>query len=184
LALNARAFADHPEQGAWQLSTLLDRENQAWFDPAGFLLHESEGVLDGFCWTKIHDEDEHDRDQQIGEIYVIGVDPSHQGRGLGKDLVLAGLASISARGVPAAMLYVDADNGPAVALYRGLGFVVDHHDLAYVGNVAPCEGARLDEPEAAGAHSHSHHHDPAAGDHLHAHVHDHVHDPTDDGGPR
>jgi len=130
LAVNNRAFRRHPEQGVWTLETIADRERQDWFDPAGFLLHEVGDDLAGFCWTKIHEE------EQLGEIYVIAVNPDYQGRGLGKQLVLAGLDYLSARAMPMAMLYVDRDNVEARALYKALGFFDDHVDRAYTGDIA------------------------------------------------
>ena len=71
-----------------------------------------------FCWTRIHDE----LDPPAGEIYVIAVDPDGQGRGLGRELTVAGLESIHERGFSRGFLYVDADNTKAVSLYTQLGF--------------------------------------------------------------
>jgi mycothiol synthase len=132
LEVNNRAFGSHPEQGAWDLETIKEREHEPWFDPTGFLLHERDGRLAGSCWTKVHAED-----PPIGEIYVIAVDPAFQGHGLGRALVLAGLSHLAGLGIEHGMLYVDGSNDAAVGLYRALGFTVDHVDRAYVGDVPP-----------------------------------------------
>jgi mycothiol synthase len=125
--VNNRAFAEHPEQGGWTVETLRLREAEPWFDPAGFLLHERDGRLAGFCWTKLH----HDEDPPAGEIYVVGVDPDFQALGLGRQLTLAGLDSIARRGVGVGMLYVDAANTAAVTMYERLGFTTVRTDRAY-----------------------------------------------------
>lgn len=128
LALNARAFADHPEQGNWTLRDLHARMGEDWFDPAGFLLAERDGRLIGFHWTKVHGGQRHGSGptehahDPIGEVYVVGVDPEAQGQRLGRLLTVAGLAWLRAQGLPQAMLYVESDNEAARATYRSLGF--------------------------------------------------------------
>jgi mycothiol synthase len=131
LQVNARAFAHHPEQGAWTRADLLDREAEPWFDPAGFFLaQDADGKLLGFHWTKVHPD-------PVGEVYVVGVDPSAQGTGLGRVLTLAGLHHLRSLGLPAVMLYVDESNVSAVKLYESLGFARWAVDVMYAESVAP-----------------------------------------------
>lgn len=130
VTVNNRAFADHAEQGGWTNETLDQRMTEPWFDPAGFRVHEIDGRIAAFCWTKLHNE----IDPVIGEIYVIAVDPDFHGRGLGRALTLAGLDSIADRGVTEANLYVDADNAAAVGLYDSLGFHIHRSRQAFAAD--------------------------------------------------
>jgi len=127
--LNSRAFARHPEQGAWTREDLDLREREAWFDPSGFFLAERDGKLVGFHWTKIHDPadtvgpgDTAGAHEAIGEVYVVGVDPDQRGLGLGRALTLVGLQYLRSQGLFQVMLYVDESNTPAIRLYESLGF--------------------------------------------------------------
>jgi mycothiol synthase len=122
---NARAFAQHPEQGRWTRADLERREREPWFSPEGFFLAERDGELLGFHWTKVHP------DVPIGEVYVVGVDPDAQGLGLGRVLTLAGLHHLRDLGLPAVMLYVDESNTAATALYGKLGFELHTTDAMY-----------------------------------------------------
>jgi mycothiol synthase len=135
LAVNNRAFAWHPEQGGWTHEQLAERMREPWFDADDFRLHERDGRLAGFCWTKVHP---HASDETPGEIYVIAVDPDFSGLGLGRALTVAGLRWLhDEHGITTGMLYVDASNTPAVHLYRDLGFTLHHVDRAYHREVAP-----------------------------------------------
>jgi mycothiol synthase len=126
---NNRAFAGHPEQGGWTVEELHERLAAEWVDLDGFLVADDpdgEGLI-GSCWTKVHRR----TSPVMGEIYVISVDPRHNGQGRGRSLAVAGLQWLAGRGVPVGMLYTDATNEAAVALYRSLGFVLDHTDRSY-----------------------------------------------------
>jgi mycothiol synthase len=138
LAVNNRAFADHPDQGGWTEATLRERMAESWFDPTLFLLAADADGLAGFNWLKLHSA--RDPDPVLGEIYVIGVDPRAQGTGLGRALAVAGLQAVHDRGAPVGMLFCASDNAGALALYRSLGFEVHRTDRAYAREVAPAVG--------------------------------------------
>ena len=125
LGANNAAFAGHPENGRMTRRDLELRMAQSWFDPSGFFLAWANGELAGSCWTKIHDDG-------AGEIYIIGVVPAWEGRGLGRDLVSHGLKYLGEeRHLNRAVLFVEASNGRAVALYQDLGFEKVRELVAY-----------------------------------------------------
>jgi mycothiol synthase len=124
LELNRLAFANHPENGTWGERDVADRMGQEWFSPRNVLMAWRGDRLVGFNWLKQVD--------QLGEIYVLAVDPALQGGGLGRALVLDGLQRLSDLGCELACLYVDADNQRALRLYRSLGFYLDHVDQTMI----------------------------------------------------
>jgi mycothiol synthase len=138
LALNAAAFATHPEQGAWTPADLEQREQEAWFDPAGFFLAVRGDRLAGFHWTKIHPAE--GAAPAIGEVYVVGVDPAERGTGLGRALTLIGLGYLRDQGLGEVLLYVDESNVAAIRLYESLGFTRWSADVMF------SRAGRLREP--------------------------------------
>jgi len=137
LRVNNAAFATHPEQGGWTAAELAERRDEPWFDPEGLFLAFGDSASDhpdrllGFHWTKVH------LDQPgLGEVYVLGVDPSAQRRGLGQTLTSIGIASLARRladhsTAPTVMLYVESDNVAALRTYQSLGFTTYSVDTAY-----------------------------------------------------
>lgn len=135
LRVNNAAFAWHPEQGGMTEADLAERRSEPWFDPAGLFLafdEQTEALL-GFHWTKVHSNE-----PGFGEVYVVGVDPPAQGRGLGNLLTLIGLTHLAQvladSAEPTVLLYVEADNTAAVHTYQRLGFGVFSTDTAYSVN--------------------------------------------------
>jgi mycothiol synthase len=130
LALNAAAFAHHPEQGRMTLDDLHAREADAWFSGEDLLLlRDASGQLAGSCWLKVEDG--------IGEFYAVAVRPDLQGQRLGGVLMRAGTARLRGRGLSAAALYVEGDNEPALALYRRSGFTQHAIDVQYAAPEQP-----------------------------------------------
>ena len=121
LAVNARAFASHPEQGRLTAADLAARVAEPWFDAASFLLAERDGELVGFCWLKVPADQPQDA-PRVGEIYALGVDPSAQGLRLGTALTAAGLARLRELGVEVVELYTEGDNTVAIRTYTAAGF--------------------------------------------------------------
>ena len=152
LRVNNAAFTWHPEQGALTEDDLAERRAQPWFDREGLFLafDEKTDELLGFHWTKVHFDEPGADAKGLGEVYVLGVDPAAQGRGLGRALTLIGLTYLAQRlsghdgrdghhghddpsghNGPAVILYTEADNTAAVRTYQALGFTVANVDTAY-----------------------------------------------------
>ncbi|MFK8025199.1 MAG: GNAT family N-acetyltransferase, partial [Ilumatobacter sp.] len=152
LSVNNRALADLGEQGGWTHETFSQRQQEEWFDAEGFRIHERDGRVAGFCWTKVHHAGDGPTDpnheSDLGEIYVIAVDPDFHGLGLGSEMTLAGLDHLTDRGIETGLLYVDADNEGAVAMYRKLGFGVHATNAAFTAEV---EGRHGTMPDRVGA---------------------------------
>ena len=86
-----------PTRAAGTEAALAAREREPWFDPAGFLLAVDDQGLAGFCWTKVHLASPPVEPLALGEIYVIGVDPTARVPASVAPLVLAGLANLHER---------------------------------------------------------------------------------------
>ncbi|GAB3392002.1 mycothiol synthase [Humibacter soli] len=126
VALNARVFASHPEQGGVTAADLAERMAEPWFDAADFLIaRDDHDVMIGYDWLKL------EPDSDTGEIYVLGVAPEAAGKGVGSVLLAEGLRRMRSRGRTRASLYVEGDNTPALALYRRAGFVDHKVDIHY-----------------------------------------------------
>ncbi|WP_068272759.1 mycothiol synthase [Aldersonia kunmingensis] len=145
LRVNSAAFSWHPEQGAWTEADVAQRRAEHWFDPLGLFIAEdveaepgTPGAMLGFHWTKVHttgaepaERPDSTVPEPIGEVYVVGIDPAAQGRGLGRLLTLAGLHHLRIRGLDTVMLYTEGDNTAALHTYHRLGFTRYAVDVAY-----------------------------------------------------
>jgi len=120
LHLNNKVFAHHIDQGNWAMADLENRMAEPWFDPEGFFLATQNGEIEGFVWTKIH-QDLVNQDP-VGELYVVGTAPEHHGRGIARALSVEAINYFVTKGLKHAMLYVDADNEKGIKLYESLGF--------------------------------------------------------------
>lgn len=158
LAVNARAFADHPEQGSLDLPGLRARMAEAWFDAEDVHLarvaegDSASGVapIAAFVWLKREHSgadgaEGADAAVDEAEVYVVGTDPEHQGRGLATTLLVSALRELAAAGVSRADLYVESDAG-AVGLYDRLGFTITGRDVQYASAVPA--GPRAAIPDA------------------------------------
>jgi mycothiol synthase len=144
LALSNAAFAGHPENGGWSREDLDWRLGAEWSDPERFVLavEAASGALLGGVWTKLEPGGDD------GELYVVAVAPSAQGRGVGRLVVAAAVRALEEAGCSRAHLYADAANAPALRLYAAAGFSLDHEDRSLCLRVRPAPGeARI--PTAA-----------------------------------
>lgn len=127
--VNNAAFAHHPDQGGWTIAQAEERLAQDWVNLNEFYLAEENGELLAFHWTKRHTKDDR---TPMGEVYVIGVHPNAQGRGLGKLLLLHGLHALADGGARFLDLWVDEAETAPFTLYKSMGFQLVHRSHCYV----------------------------------------------------
>jgi mycothiol synthase len=84
----------------------------------------------GCCWTGISCE-EGIPSARKGRIHMLGVAPDYRGKGIGRELMMAGLTRLKSKGLQVAELTVDSENKVACALYQSLGFEVQATTLWY-----------------------------------------------------
>lgn len=124
IELNNLAFTNHPEQGAWNRTDLLERLAEPWFDPSGFLVVLRSDEIVASVWTKIHEL----HPEREGEIYLLWVSPSHQGQGLGAIAVANGIRNLQQKGTHRIVLFVEESNVQAREMYSRFGFEVERED--------------------------------------------------------
>jgi len=125
-----RAFADH-----WGYNPNTVEETTYWtnlnsFSPEDVVLTCDGDKFIGYCTTGITNKREASGKRK-GDIYMMGTDPDYQGKGVGKRVLLAGLAHLKNKGVRVIELTVDSENKVAHTLYQSVGFEVQTSSLWY-----------------------------------------------------
>jgi len=85
----------------------------------------------GFCWTKVDFGGHKAIGGHKGRIYMLGVNQDHRRKGVGKQVLLAGLSHLKSKGIRSVELTVDNENKAACALYRAVGFEVRTSSIWY-----------------------------------------------------
>lgn len=157
--VNARAFADHPEQGRLTRADLDERMAQSWFRAEDLHVARRGDELLGFVWVKREEAEGPEgtsgsQGASDAEIYAVGTDPEAAGQGVAGALLSRALRALAVDVVGAATLYVEGDNTAALGLYEHLGFDVSGRDLQFrrareVGSSGPAEASDSAAPSSA-----------------------------------
>ena len=129
----------YPELDGWYSDGFAVLRAAPWFRADDLLLAESDvssmpsssgddapGRLVALHWMKR-------RGEGVGEVYNLAVDPDAQGQGLGPLLLDVGLSHLAATGCREVVLWADARNTRALALYRSRGFTHRWDDVSLAG---------------------------------------------------
>ena len=76
----------------------------------------------GYCWTRIFGDKKRAAGTLTGEIHMLGVDPDFQKKGIGRKVLLAGLAYLKRSGITSVELTADSENRGGLRLYKSIGF--------------------------------------------------------------
>jgi len=119
-----RSFAEHWGYNPATLETMAYRISLSHRSPKDIVLACEDDEVTGYCWTEITSGGK-------GRIYMIGSDPDYRGRGIGRKLLLAGLANLKNKGANEVWLTVDSENKAACSLYESVGFELQTSYLWY-----------------------------------------------------
>jgi mycothiol synthase len=126
-----QSFADTWGFNPNTLEEIVYRTGLANYSPEDVILAFDGDNVIGYCWTKIYVGEARLTKDGQGRIYMLGVDPDHRGKGVGKEVLLAGLLYLKSKGLGIVELTVDSKNEAACALYRSAGFQVRTRSLWY-----------------------------------------------------
>ena len=101
------------------------------YSPENIILCWNAGRPVGYCWTNIKLMKDKIINGGKGRIYMLGVDPDHRGKGLARQVLLAGLSHLKDKGIRIVELTVDSDNKIALTLYKSMGFKIWTGSLWY-----------------------------------------------------
>ncbi len=125
-----RAFAEDWGYNPNTVEEITYRTNLSTCSPEDIvLIYEGDKVI-GYCWTGVTCEGGA-ISKRKGGIYMLGVDPDYRGKGIGKRVLLAGLARLKSKGLQVAELDTDCENKIARALYKSIGFKVWRRSYCY-----------------------------------------------------
>jgi ribosomal protein S18 acetylase RimI-like enzyme len=72
-----------------------------------------------------------DVENKVGEFEPVATHPAFQRQGLGKAVLLRGLAEMRDRGMTSAIVQTNATNDAAIALYQSVGFRIASRSSEY-----------------------------------------------------
>lgn len=122
--LQNRSFA-----GTWGFNPNTTEEityrlNMSGNSPEDVIMLYEGGKPIGYCWTKLNAEQNAARGEKKGQIHMMGVDPDYQKKGVGKEILLTGLAHLKSKGIEVVELTVDSQNHTARSIYEAVEFEV------------------------------------------------------------
>jgi len=112
------------EDTAWQLRVRNNR-------PEDVVLALDKGEVIGYCWTESGCGVEQSSGIPKGRIYMLGVDQRYRGKGLGRQLLLMGLAHLKKQRRELIEITVDTQHIAAIKLYGSLGFQLCRETVRY-----------------------------------------------------
>jgi len=105
------------------ISMGLDYHRSPAYEPdLDLIAVDATGTFVAFCLCELTEVADSGGEYTVGEIGVIGTRPTHQGRGLGRTLLLTGMHRLKERGAMGVFLETEQAETPALRLFTSVGF--------------------------------------------------------------